>query len=56
MEGEINAIGDVVTDITERKREEKGLLSLRDELAAELTAMTTFVRFHQYPDEITDAN
>jgi len=44
-EGEINAIGGVVTDITERKRAEKELLSLRDELAAELTAMT---RLHEF--------
>lgn len=39
-DGEIYAIGAIGTDITERKREEKELLSLRDELAAELTAMT----------------
>lgn len=44
-ESEINAIGGVVTDITERKRAEKELLSLRDELAAELTAMT---RLHEF--------
>ena len=44
-EGEINAIGGVVTDITERKRAEKELLRLRDELAAELTAMT---RLHEF--------
>jgi PAS domain S-box-containing protein len=44
-EGDINAIGGIVTDITERKRAEKELLSLRDELAAELTAMT---RLHEF--------
>jgi PAS domain S-box-containing protein len=43
-DGEIYAIGAIGTDITERKRAEKELLSLRDELAAELTAMT---RLHE---------
>jgi PAS domain S-box-containing protein len=44
-EGEIYAIGGIATDITERKRAEKELLALRDELAAELTAMT---RLHEF--------
>lgn len=43
--GEIYAIGGIVTDITERKRAEKELLTLRDELTAELTAMT---RLHEF--------
>jgi PAS domain-containing protein len=43
-DGEIYAIGGIGTDITERKRAEKELLRLRDELAAELTAMT---RLHE---------
>jgi len=41
--GEIEYIG-AVMDITERKRAERELLALRDELAAELTAMT---RLHE---------
>jgi PAS domain S-box-containing protein len=44
-EGKIYAIGGIVTDITGRKRAEKELLDLRDELAAELTAMT---RLHEF--------
>jgi PAS domain S-box-containing protein len=44
-EGEIYAIGGIATDITERKRAETELLCLRDELAAELTAMT---RLHEF--------
>jgi PAS domain S-box-containing protein len=44
-ESRIYALGGIVTDITERKRSEKDLLTLRDELAAELTAMT---RLHEF--------
>jgi PAS domain S-box-containing protein len=44
-EGKIYAIGGIVTDITERKRAEKELLLLRDELTAELTAMTRLQEF-----------
>jgi PAS domain S-box-containing protein len=47
--GEIYAIGGIVTDITERKREEKVLLLLRDEQTAELTAMT---RLHEFSTEL----
>ena len=42
---EIYAIGGIVTDITARKQTEKELLNLRDELTAELTAMT---RLHEF--------
>lgn len=48
-EGKIYAIGGIVTDITERKRAEKELLLLRDELTAELTAMT---RLHEFSTEL----
>ena len=44
-EGEIYALGGIATDITDRKRQERELLDLRDELAAELTAMT---RLHEF--------
>jgi PAS domain S-box-containing protein len=44
-EQETYAIGGIATDISERKRSEKDLLALRDELAAELTAMT---RLHEF--------
>jgi PAS domain S-box-containing protein len=44
-EGEISAIGGIVTDITERKRAERELLTVRDELTAELTEMT---RLHEF--------
>ena len=44
-DGEIYALGGIATDITDRKRQEKELLDLRDELAAELTAMT---RLHEF--------
>jgi PAS domain S-box-containing protein len=43
--GEIYAIGGIATDITERKHAERELLTLRDELTAELTAMT---RLHEF--------
>jgi PAS domain S-box-containing protein len=44
-EGGVYAIGGIVTDITERKRAERELLTLRDELTAELTAMN---RLHEF--------
>jgi len=44
-EDEMYAIGGIVTDITERKRAEAELLVLKDELAAELNAMT---RLHEF--------
>jgi PAS domain S-box-containing protein len=44
-EGEICAIGGIVTDITQRKRAERELLAVRDELTAELTEMT---RLHEF--------
>jgi len=44
-EGDICGIGGIVTDITERKRVEKELLTIKDELMAELTAMT---RLHEF--------
>ncbi len=44
-DGEIYALGGIATDITDRKRQEKELLDLRDELAAELTAMS---RLHEF--------
>jgi PAS domain S-box-containing protein len=43
-EGETYALGGVATDITERKRAEAELLALKDQLAAELAAMT---RLHE---------
>lgn len=52
-EGKIYAIGGIVTDITERKRAERELLLLRDELAAELTAMT---RLHEFSTELLAIN
>src|SRR5262249_31133161 len=52
-EGKIYAIGGIVTDITERKRAEKELLLLRDELTAELTAMT---RLHEFSTELLSIN
>ncbi|HET8666927.1 MAG TPA: PAS domain S-box protein [Terriglobales bacterium] len=52
-EGKIYAIGGIVTDITERKRAEKELLLLRDELATELTAMT---RLHEFSTELLAIN
>lgn len=44
-DGETYAIGGIVTDITARKRTERELLNLRDELTAELTAMTHLHEF-----------
>lgn len=44
-QGNKYAIGGIATDITERKHAETELLALRDELTAELTAMT---RLHQF--------
>jgi PAS domain S-box-containing protein len=44
-EGNAYAIGGIVTDITRRKRAESELLTLQDELTAELTAMT---RLHEF--------
>jgi PAS domain S-box-containing protein len=44
-DGEIYAIGGIATDITARKCEERELLTLRDELTAELTAMTHLHEF-----------
>jgi PAS domain S-box-containing protein len=44
-ERKIYAIGGIATDISERKRAEEDLLALRDELAAELKAMT---RLHEF--------
>jgi PAS domain S-box-containing protein len=48
-EGEIYAIGGIATDIEERKRAERELLTLRDELTAELTAMT---RLHEFSTHV----
>jgi len=44
-EGRTYAVGGIATDITERKRAETELLALKDELAAELVAMT---RLHEF--------
>ena len=44
-EGNPYAIGGIVTDITRRKLAESELLTLKDELAAELTAM---IRLHEF--------
>ena len=64
-EGEIFAIGGIARDITTRKRAEMELLGLRDELTAELTAMTklhelrtrllSIEEFHALLKEILDA-
>src|SRR4030095_11664637 len=48
-QGERYALGGIVTDITERKHKEKELLTLRDELTAELTAMT---RLHEFSTQL----
>src|SRR5262249_5283920 len=52
-EGKIYAIGGIVTDITERKQAEEKIILLRDELTAELTAMT---RLHEFSTELLSIN
>src|SRR5215510_6003502 len=53
-QGQIYALGGIATDITERKRTENELLTLRDELTAELTAMTGLHEFSTHLISITD--
>lgn len=53
-EGEIYAIGGIVTDITKRTRAEKELLTLKDTLAGELAAMTRLHEFSTHLLAISD--